>query len=365
MSLCNFCCSSDIAYINLNYNFVTSDIKRIANKPKTLICKNCMLVQKKIDKNYIRIIDKIYNNYEGFNTYNQLDQTKFIGNKYDSRCNIIYKKVFKNPNINTGKILDFGCSNGAMLAPLLKSETKFDVYGTDVKNHIDKNLSTKKNFKGFIPLKKIFNSKIKFDYIFLIHVFEHLPDIKNFLINIKKILSKKGKIIIQIPNYSQNPFDLLIYDHTYHYNKTSLRRIFNKYSFDYKIDDKLILGEFYIQIFNSKKLTNTSSLNSYLNETMNKVKWLKNQFKMINKYEHISIMGSSVTSLIAINNLKKGKLLKVYDEDKHRIGKKLDRRKIFDFNSYQNEILYLPFYGLKLNKLQSKIKSKYNFLKLI
>ena len=51
----------------------------------------------------------------------------------NSRCNIIYKALFRKKIITLKKNTDFGCSNGAMIKPLLENKNKFDIYGTDIK----------------------------------------------------------------------------------------------------------------------------------------------------------------------------------------------------------------------------------------
>ena len=136
MPNCNFCKSDKIKEVNIDFKFVTSDIQKITRKPKILFCLSCNLLQKEINKKYIYGVEKIYENYDGFEKYDQLDQTKFVGNISDSRCNIIYKNTFKNNELLKKKnILDFGCSNGAMIKPFLDNNNNFNLYGTDVRSY--------------------------------------------------------------------------------------------------------------------------------------------------------------------------------------------------------------------------------------
>lgn len=364
MQNCNFCKSENIKSINLNYKLVTSDIQKISRKPKMFFCLSCNLLQKAINKNYLYGIEQIYKNYDGFEKYDQLDQTKFIGNIADSRCNIIYQKIFKNHGpLKKANILDFGCSSGAMIKPFLDNENNISLYGTDVKDHINKDFKKNSKFKKFIPLKNIYKSEVKFDYIFLIHVFEHLIDIDSFLENIPKILKKNGKVIIQIPNYHKNPFDLFIYDHTYHYNKISLANIFGSYSYKYKISDNLIQGEYFITLqFLSRRKTNIIKGN--IKSTNNRLNWIKKTLTNLSKIKKFSVVGSSVTSLIIVSNFYH-KIISIYDEDINRQEKLFGSKRIKSMSKYNKEKLFFPFYGSKLKNLKTKFQKKYKNLKVI
>lgn len=75
-----------------------------------------------------------------------------------------------------------------------------------------------------------------FDLVFLINVFEHLPDWKFFLQYAQRMIGKKGKCVILCPNYGfpiKSHYGLPIM-----YNKSLTHRIFSKYinNFDQEHD---------------------------------------------------------------------------------------------------------------------------------
>ena len=77
------------------------------------------------------------------------------------------------------------------------------------------------------------SSSEKFDLIFLVNVFEHLPDWKDFMKAIKTLLNPDGKCIILCPNYSfpyEPHFRLPIF-----LNKSLTRSIFRKSILSYEI----------------------------------------------------------------------------------------------------------------------------------
>ena len=100
-----------------------------------------------------------------------------------------------NRFIKNKDILDYGCGSGDFLYKtrnIAKSVT-----GVDVKYKNIKYLKVKKiNF--FKYLKQI--SNIKFDTIFLFHSFEHLEKPDVILKQLKSLLKKKGKLVIEVPH---------------------------------------------------------------------------------------------------------------------------------------------------------------------
>jgi len=105
------------------------------------------------------------------------------------------------------KILDYGCGFGQNIIAM-KKEGYLNVYGVDIeKNAIDYCLTKKMNVKelDLNDLKNPFN--IKFDFILLSHVIEHIP--KNEIVSVlafikKEFLALNGKLLIAVPNAQSN-----------------------------------------------------------------------------------------------------------------------------------------------------------------
>lgn len=77
------------------------------------------------------------------------------------------------------------------------------------------------------------NSSEKFDLIFLINVFEHLPDWRDFLKFVRAHLKDDGKCVILCPNYSfpyESHFGIPIV-----FNKSLTHKIFRKYIEDFEV----------------------------------------------------------------------------------------------------------------------------------
>ena len=98
------------------------------------------------------------------------------------------------------KILDLGCNDGFFAHQIKKKNPLCDVYGADI------NTSALKYAKKRYPDVKFcrinndfYNKKHKFDVIIVSHVLEHIHDREKFLKNISKIIKRKGKLLLAVP----------------------------------------------------------------------------------------------------------------------------------------------------------------------
>jgi 2-polyprenyl-3-methyl-5-hydroxy-6-metoxy-1,4-benzoquinol methylase len=108
----------------------------------------------------------------------------------DRRRVFQFKKLLKNKNI-----LDFGCGWGGFLSSLktIKSATGIELR-KECLNYI------KNRLKKIFVTNNINNLNKKYDIITLFHILEHIPYQVDTLKNLKKKLSKNGKIIIEVPS---------------------------------------------------------------------------------------------------------------------------------------------------------------------
>ena len=65
----------------------------------------------------------------------------------------------------------------------------------------------------------------KFDLIVMIHALEHIPNPVAFLRSLSGRLNPEGRVLIQVPDLSASPFDLLIADHCSHFSAAALDRV--------------------------------------------------------------------------------------------------------------------------------------------
>lgn len=167
------------------------------------------------------------------------------------------------PKMNDG-ILDVGCGTGQVLH-LLSSIGYNNLMGIDpfLKNDINygKGLTIRK-----LSLNELSKSH-KWKVITLNHVFEHVPDPLETLVNLRDLLDENGTIIIRIPtvsswawkNYSKNWYQIDAPRHFFLHSIESMRILINKSqlklrSYYYDSDEK--------QFWASEQYSNDIPLNS-------------------------------------------------------------------------------------------------------
>lgn len=137
----------------------------------------------------------------------------------------------------SGRILDVGCGNGDFLAAL--KARGWEVYGTEF-SPAACDLAREKGVavqQGDL-LSAAFPDGF-FDVVTLWHVFEHLPEPRNELAEIQRILSSDGLLVIEVPNNGSLGFRLTkkkwyhfdVPRHLQHFTPETLRQILLDTSF--------------------------------------------------------------------------------------------------------------------------------------
>lgn len=65
-----------------------------------------------------------------------------------------------------------------------------------------------------------------FDYLSLIGVLEHVPNPYEFLEDVKKIMHDNSLLLIEVPNFINNPADIMIIDHLSKFTVNSIKNLF-------------------------------------------------------------------------------------------------------------------------------------------
>ncbi len=163
--------------------------------------------------------------------------------------------------VNEGNVLDIGCGSGEFLNELKKQN--WNVTGIEPNESVRKFAAENYGINALEESDLNNLEKNSFDVITLWHVLEHVFDIEERILQIKKILSKNGILIVALPN--PDSLDAKIYGkywaaydlprHLYHFNKATVERLFNKYGFSIIKLKPMFFDSFYVSMLSEKYKT--------------------------------------------------------------------------------------------------------------
>ncbi len=183
---------------------------------KVTKCLKCGCEFRIVSKNEKKEIKKIYgkNYFSSWNIHNEAEEVITRNMKYET-----FKRLLKILGVRKGnKILDVGCATGYLLDVARKFG--LETYGIELSKWAA-NIAKRKHkiycgaVQGYIKKNK--KNKLRFNYITLTDVLEHIEDPFQLLKELNYLLDEKGKLLITTPNID-----------------SLSRKIFRKFWFQYK-----------------------------------------------------------------------------------------------------------------------------------
>ncbi len=234
-SVCHICKSTLLEISDFSiFSQVTSDCRLWKKSGHLAVCNTCGIVQKPVNKISLQDVGVIYSEYEVYSQSGGIDQSTFdpLSGYVTSRSMKLVEWLITHYNISVGgRILDIGCGNGAFLHAFASSCPGWLITGLDLD---DRSRAILEKIPGFEALHIGFVNGFAqhFDIISLIHTLEHIPDPINFLGEVKNKLLPGGVLLIETPNLTTSPFDILIADHCSHFTANALKYILEQALFD-------------------------------------------------------------------------------------------------------------------------------------
>jgi SAM-dependent methyltransferase len=126
------------------------------------------------------------------------------------------------------RILDVGCGKGLLLSRLKKRLPDRSFFG------VEPSANAHKFFAEVLPDVAVFEGSFekspfsveRFDLILSNGVLEHVEDPEAFLLALRASLADGGRLFIGVPNFANNPADLLTFDHLSRFTPEVLQRFF-------------------------------------------------------------------------------------------------------------------------------------------
>ena len=361
---CVQCQGSDwLTFYKSNLSFsVCSDCRPLNFAIEVNQCECCGHLQKRMSNSYHQRVKELYNTYQAYQLNQGSEHLTFTGEVPFTRSNQILKNCEQYFN-SVHSVLDIGCGSGSMLKALNIFDHNLVLSGHDVSEHLQEKIQSIKGVENFYS-GDLDNINNKFDVIILSHVLEHIDDINEFFNKIKNLLSLNSIVLIQVPNFIENPLDFFVYDHISHFTKKSLHTLLEQHFNHVQLSSKLIAREltFIVSMQPLSKIEKNvcADESSKIYENLNFIENMENTLMTINEPVYVFSTGPGGTLL---GNFLGNNLAGFIDEDMTQEGKLHLSKPIFSPKSVPNESIkiILPF----LPDFNEKIKQRLNFLNFI
>jgi trans-aconitate methyltransferase len=212
---------------------VTSDCRPWRAGGKLTVCTQCGAVQKPATPAWLQEANEIYAEYDIYSQGGGAEQAAFDAGSgaATARSSKIVEWLVAAGNLPAGgTMLDIGCGNGAFLRAFSQRYPDWQLAGLELS---DRNRATIEAIPGVTQLHvgPLANVAQRFDLIVLIHALEHIPDPVAYLRSLTAHLNPGGRLLIEVPDLTSSPFDILIADHTTHFTAAVLPRVISAAGF--------------------------------------------------------------------------------------------------------------------------------------
>ncbi len=324
-------------------------------------CPRCQLLVNILDFSQQKKIDAIYesSDYAQGQITNQTYFVKDI-NKRVTRS-YLQAEILKGylSNTNTTKILDIGCFDGELLRELSDRVPEAQFHGFDVNEYLKPLFPEQKNFTFWSS--GLENIKEKFDLICLSCSMMYIKDMHGLFKHIQRLIKPEGKLFIQMPDMSMNPYSLLLADQYFYFTPCILKNILSQNGFDCTFIENDCFPRDVVVI---SKLTDRhrasppkEDLNIY--QIIQYLREQKEKLEAISDESNIGVLGTTVTAAF-VDGILGDKNLFFVDENVNRTessfrGKKVVHPKSMD----RSEKLILP-YGPSNKSIKERFLSEFN-----
>jgi SAM-dependent methyltransferase len=231
---CHICGKGELILLSdfAAFHQVTSDCKPWKTGGKKGCCAACGTVQTVIDEAWRKDCHEIYSSYSVYHQGGGKEQAVFDANSNAGTprsLKLLEKMTAEIDLPMQGRALDIGCGNGNFIRSLAALRPQWELNGAEYNTLYEEMVRSIPGVRGF------YSSDIKeipgtFDFVSLIHVLEHIENPVPFLQKVAALLPR-GRLLIEVPFFRANPYELLIADHATHYTPTTLKQVLQRAGF--------------------------------------------------------------------------------------------------------------------------------------
>ncbi len=315
---------------------VTSDCKPWSAGGHLSICEDCHCVQKQVDATWKADVGWIYREYSIYHQGEGAEQRIFDGSSSVPRSDAIVRKLqcrFAVPD--TGRLLDFGCGNGAFLRSFSKLFSRWRLEGAELDEKHREEILAIPGVEQFHADASCGSVEGTFDLISMVHVLEHVADPVKLLQSMGAKLAPGGRLLVQVPNWESNPFDLVIVDHSTHFTTASLAQVGRRAGLVPVAEDTNWVPKEITMVFTAapdvhSPSTRTEVFLEKLASVGAAVRWLDETWRMAAQHADRTTLGLFGTSIAAtwLFAQLEGEVGFFVDEARERVGLRLFGRPV-------------------------------------
>lgn len=207
-------------------------------------------------------LDKLANYYESDDYISHTNAKRNLFEKvYHFVRTISLKRKLKLINsfaLENKKLLDIGCGTGDFLQ--IAKQNNWTICGIEP-NEKARSIANNKTENSVFEtgkLKKLESNS--FDVITLWHVLEHLPNLEEQIMTLKRLLNNNGTLIIAVPNFKS--YDSQVYKtnwaaydvprHLWHFSRTSISKLFEAQNMKVVKTLPMVFDAFYVSLLSEK-----------------------------------------------------------------------------------------------------------------
>lgn len=221
--LCSGPCE-DVAYYGA-LKRVTSDCRAWPAGGRLVVCTVCGAVQKPATETFLTEIARIYDSYAIYHQSSGNEQRVYAGDGGVPRSLQLLRRALEFLALgDAGRMLDVGCGNGALLQSFAELRPGWTLAGTELSDVYRAAVESVPGVES-LYVGEIEAVPGRFDFITMLHSLEHFTAPADILRRLRTKFAAGGRLLIEVPDFQNNPFDLLIADHALHFSPGALRRV--------------------------------------------------------------------------------------------------------------------------------------------
>ncbi|MDM8536544.1 methyltransferase domain-containing protein [Desulfobacterales bacterium HSG17] len=356
---CPFCNHLELKEVIFPFpSFRHSDFKILSRSSAKIQCRNCLNIFNNQTKTVESDIKDIYKNDEYF----IVKKTHYISfENSNSNENVsVYKArarfLKEYLPMRRPVLLDIGCLDGKMLLEFDQIYESAQLHGFDVNPKIESIFPRNDNF--YFWSEKLSKITRQFDAIIVANVIQYIPDLNQFLSQLKKLLKPNGFVFIEITDIVTNPYVLLYGDQMIYYSETVLENIFNSSGFKFSVCKNNWANRNTAGIAVIEKVKHEYKQGAILYSSLSYFQDVKKKIEAVEHGGRIGVLGSTINAAF-INFLLKGENSFFVDENISRVGDEFYGKKIMHPMQLKDSDLVILPYKETGERIKKKFVNKY------